>query len=198
MNRSILHLDLDCFFVSVERLLDSRLNGLPILVGGTGDRGVVSAASYEARVFGAHSGMPMRMAKALCPEAIIIRGNASTYSKHSKVVTDIIGEQVPAFEKSSVDEFYVDLTGMDKFFGCYQYSSELRQKIIKETGLPISFGLSINKTVSKVATNEAKPNNQIRIDNGTEKQFLAPLSIKKIPMVGDKTCLLYTSPSPRD
>lgn len=187
MNRNIVHLDLDAFFVSVERLLDSRLNGRAILVGGTGDRGVVSAASYEARTFGAHSGMPMRMARALCPEAIVIRGNAATYSKHSKVVTDIIQERVPVLEKASIDEFYVDLTGMDKVFGCYQYASELRQTIIKETGLPISFGMSCNKTVSKVATNEAKPNNQLRIDYGTEKQFLAPLSIKKIPMVGDKT-----------
>lgn len=187
MNRNIVHLDLDAFFVSVERLLDSRLNGRAILVGGTGDRGVVSAASYEARAFGAHSGMPMRMARALCPEAIVIRGNASTYSKHSKVVTDIIQERVPAFEKSSIDEFYVDLTGMDKVFGCYQYATELRQTIMKETGLPISFGMSTNKTVAKVATNEAKPNSQLKINFGEEKGFLAPLCIKKIPMVGEKT-----------
>ena len=156
-------------------------------MGGTSDRGVVAACSYETRGFGVHSGMPMRMAKELCPEAVVIRGNAGTYSKHSDVVTDIIKEQVPLFEKSSIDEFYADLTGMDRFFGTYQYASELRNTIIKETGLPISFGLSINKVVSKVATNEAKPNNQLRIDKGYEKPFLAPLSIKKIPMVGDKT-----------
>jgi DNA polymerase-4 len=187
MKRAILHLDLDTFFVSVERLLDSRLNGLPILVGGTGDRGVVSAASYEARPFGVHSGMPMKMAKQLCPEAIIIKGNAGTYTGYSKAVTDIIKEEVPILEKASIDEFYADLTGMDRYFGCYRFASELRTKITKETGLPISFGLSVNKTVSKVATGEAKPNNQIKIDNGFEKLFLAPLSIKKIPSVGDKT-----------
>ncbi|HRX28022.1 MAG TPA: DNA polymerase IV [Saprospiraceae bacterium] len=187
MTKSILHLDLDTFFVSVERLLDSRLNGKPILVGGTGDRGVVSAASYEARTFGAHSGMPMRMARQLCPEAIVIRGNASSYSEHSHIVTDILKEKVPILEKASIDEFYADLTGMDKYFGCYKFASELRSYIIKETGLPISFGLSVNKTVSKVATGEAKPNNQLKIDLGQEKTFLAPLSIKKIPMVGDKT-----------
>lgn len=186
MNRSILHLDLDTFFVSVERLLDSRLERMPVLVGGTGDRGVVSAASYETRVFGVHSGMPMKMARRLCPEAIIIRGNAGTYTKYSHLVTDIIRERVPVLEKASIDEFYADLTGMDKYFGCYKFSSELRQTIIKETGLPISFGLSTNKTVSKVATGEAKPNNQIQIDDGLEKPFLAPLSIKKIPSVGDK------------
>lgn len=185
--RSILHLDLDTFFVSVERLLDSRLNKRPILVGGTGDRGVVSAASYEVRSFGVHSGMPMKMARQLCPEAIVIRGNAGTYTKYSKAVTDIIKEDVPILEKASIDEFYADLTGMDKYFGCYKFASELRDKIIKETGLPISFGLSVNKTVSKVATGEAKPNNRLKIDSGHEKQFLAPLSIKKIPSVGDKT-----------
>lgn len=187
MERTILHMDLDTFFVSCERLLDSRLNGLPILVGGTGDRGVVSAASYETRVFGVHSGMPMKMARQLCPEALVIKGNAGTYTKFSKMVTEILQESVPILEKASVDEFYADLSGMDQFFGCYKHASELRKRITKETGLPISFGLSVNKTVSKVATNEAKPANQIKIDRGLEKPFLAPLSIKKIPMVGDKT-----------
>jgi len=187
MNKTILHLDLDTFYVSVERLLDSRLLHMPLIVGGTGDRGVVAACSYETRGFGVHSGMPMKLARQLCPEATVIRGNAGTYSKYSDMVTEIIKEKVPLFEKSSIDEFYADLSGLDRFFGCYQYASELRQSIIRETGLPISFGLSINKVVSKVATNEAKPNNQLKIDQGFEKPFLAPLSIKKIPMVGDKT-----------
>jgi len=187
VNKTILHLDLDTFYVSVERLINTELKNRPLLVGGTSDRGVVAACSYETRAFGVHSGMPMKMAKELCPEATIIRGNAGTYSKHSDLVTEIIKENVPVFEKSSIDEFYADLSGMDKFFGSYKYASELRQKIITETGLPISFGLSINKVVSKVATNEAKPNNQLKIDFGLEKPFLAPLSIKKIPMVGDKT-----------
>jgi DNA polymerase-4 len=185
--KSILHLDLDTFFVSCERLVDSRLNGRPILIGGTSDRGVVASCSYEARRFGIHSAMPMRMAKQLCPEAVILRGNSGLYSKFSKIVTDIIKEEVPLYEKTSVDEFYLDLTGMDRFFGCQKFSSELRQKIIRESGLPISFGLSQNKTVSKIATGEAKPNNEISVLRGTEKPFLAPLSVKKIPMVGDKT-----------
>ena len=185
--RSIVHMDLDTFFVSCERLLDSQLNGKPVLIGGTSDRGVVAACSYEARVFGVHSAMPMRLAKQLCPEAIILRGNSGVYTKFSKNVTDVIKESVPLYEKTSIDEFYIDLTGMDKFFGCHKLASELRQRIIKETGLPISFGLSLNKTVSKIATGEAKPNNEIRILSGTEKPFLAPLSIKKIPMVGNVT-----------
>lgn len=187
MDRSIVHFDLDTFFVSCERLIDSRLNNRPVLIGGTSDRGVVASCSYEARKFGVHSAMPMRMAKQLCPEAVVLRGNSGIYSKYSKIVTDIIKEEVPIYEKASVDEFYIDLTGMDKFFGCQKLASELRQKIIRESGLPISFGLSANKTVSKIATGEAKPNNERNILLGTEKPFLAPLSVKKIPMIGDKT-----------
>lgn len=185
--RSILHMDLDTFFVSVERLLDSRLNNRPVLIGGTSDRGVVASCSYEARKFGVHSAMPMHMARKLCPEAVIIKGNSYNYLKYSDMVSEMVREAVPLFEKTSIDEFYCDLTGLDRFFGCYQFAGELRQNILKEIGLPISFGLSTSKTVSKVATGEAKPNNQIRIETGTEKPFLAPLSIRKIPMVGEKT-----------
>lgn len=180
-------MDLDTFFVSVERLLDSRLAGKPILIGGTSDRGVVASCSYEARAFGVHSAMPMRLARQLCPQAIIIRGNSMSYLKYSDMVSEIVREAVPVFEKTSIDEFYCDLSGLDRFFGCYKFASELRAKVIRETGLPISFGLSENKTVSKVATGEAKPNNQLRIDYGNERSFLAPLSIKKIPMVGEVT-----------
>ena len=189
MNRSILHLDLDSFFVSVERLINSELKKRPLLVGGISDRGVVAACSYETRAFGVHSGMPMKLARRLCPEAIVLRGNSGTYTKYSDLITEIIQSEVPAFEKASIDEFYADLSGMDQFFGTYKFASELRTKIIRESGLPISLGLSINKVVSKVATGEAKPNNQIKIDQGYEKQFLAPLPIRKIPMVGDKTGL---------
>jgi DNA polymerase-4 len=185
--KTIIHLDLDTFFVSCERKLDSKLNGKPVLIGGTSDRGVVASCSYEARRFGVHSAMPMRMARQLCPEAIILRGNSGVYSKFSDEVTSIIRENVPVYEKASVDEFYADLSGMDKFYGCYKMAGELREKIIRETGLPISFGLSVNKTVSKIATGEAKPNNKIHVISGTEKDFLAPLSVKKIPMIGDVT-----------
>ena len=185
--RSIVHMDLDTFFVSCERLLDSRLNGRPILIGGTSDRGVVASCSYEARKFGVHSAMPMRMAQQRCPEAIVIKGNSGTYSKYSRMVTEIIKEASPVFEKTSIDEFYMDFTGMDRFHGVLSYASELRKRVLKETGLPISFGLSPNKTVSKIATGEAKPNNQIEVLSGTEKGFLAPLSVRKIPMVGLKT-----------
>lgn len=187
MNRNIVHIDLDSFFVSVERLTNPALVGKPVLVGGTSDRGVVASCSYEARTFGIHSAMPMKMARQLCPEAIIVRGDHGQYSKYSDIITEIINEDVPLYEKPSIDEFYIDLTGMDKFFGCYKLATELRQKITRNTGLPISFALSSNKTVSKVGTGEAKPNGQKEIPFGTEKGFLAPLSIRKIPMVGEKT-----------
>ncbi|MGY6559665.1 MAG: DNA polymerase IV [Nitritalea sp.] len=191
--RAIVHLDMDTFFVSVERLLDSRLNGKPILIGGSGDRGVVASCSYEARRFGIHSAMPMKLARQLCPEAIIVKGDFEKYSQKSHEVTDILKESVPLFEKSSIDEFYLDLTGMDRFFGCFKLAHELRKRIMKETGLPVSHGLSENKTVSKVATGEAKPNNELLIPKGSEKPFLAPLSIRKIPQVGEKTAqTLYT------
>ncbi len=182
-----MHIDLDTFFVSVERLTNPKLVGMPVLIGGTSDRGVVASCSYEARKYGIHSAMPMRMARQLCPEAIVVRGDSEQYSKYSKDVTDIIKENVPMYEKSSIDEFYIDLTGMDKFFGCYKLATEMRQKIMKETNLPISFALSTNKTVAKVGTGEAKPNGHQEIPMGTERSFLGPLSIKKIPMVGDKT-----------
>lgn len=187
MNRNIVHIDLDSFFVSVERLINSSLKGKPVLVGGSSDRGVVASCSYEAREFGIHSAMPMKQARLLCPEAIVVKGDHEQYSKFSNIITDIIKESVPVYEKTSIDEFYMDLTGMDKFFGCYKMATELRSRIINQTGLPISFAMSANKTVSKVGTGESKPNGHREILLGTEKEFLAPLSIRKIPMVGDKT-----------
>ena len=187
MEKAVLHMDLDTFFVSCERLIDSKLNDRPIMIGGLGSRGVVASCSYEARQFGVHSGMSMKLARRLCPEAVVIRGHTGTYTKYSKLVTDIIQEAVPKFEKASVDEFYIDMSGMDRYFGTHLFSKELRKKIIEETGLPISCGLSINKVVSKVATGEAKPNNEMKVDLGSERNFLAPLSVQKIPQVGKKT-----------
>ncbi|MBK8080931.1 MAG: DNA polymerase IV [Saprospiraceae bacterium] len=186
-HRAILHLDLDSFFVSVECLKNSDFLGKPLLIGGTSNRGVVASCSYEARRFGVHSAMPMKMALRLCPQAIVLRGDMDSYSKYSSVVTDIVSESAPVYEKASIDEFYLDLTGMDKHFGCFKWSSELRDTIIRESGLPISFGLSVNKTVSKVGTGEAKPNGTKYIPDGAERGFLAPLPVKKIPGVGDQT-----------
>src|SRR5688572_15681402 len=186
-NRTVAHLDRDSFFVSVERRLNSSLIGKPILIGGISDRAVVASCSYETRQFGVHSAMPMKLARQLCPEAIIIRGDMEAYSNHSKKVTEVIASQAPLYEKASIDEHYLDLTGMDRFFGCWQWTQELRQTIMKETGLPISFGLSVNKTVSKIATGQAKPNGQLQVVQQQVLPFLSPLSIRKIPGVGQKT-----------
>lgn len=186
-DRAILHLDLDSFFVSVECLKNSQFLNKPLIIGGMGSRGVVASCSYEARRFGVHSAMPVKMALRLCPQAIVLRGDMDSYSQYSKLVTEVISSDAPIFEKASIDEFYLDLSGLDKFFGCYKWSLELRQRVIRETGLPISFGLSVNKLVSKVGTGEGKPNGAKHIPRGTEKDFLSPLSVRKIPGVGKET-----------
>lgn len=187
MDRNIIHLDLDAFFVAVECKKDARLKGRPLIVGGKSRRGVVAACSYEARAFGIHSAMPMYLAMQLCPEATIISGDMEAYSQMSHEVTEIIADKAPLFEKASIDEFYIDASGMDKFFGAFTWAVELQKKIIKESGLPISLGMSVNKLVSKVATGEFKPHAQKHIQTGDEQNFLAPLSVDKLPMVGKQT-----------
>ena len=193
MERTVLHLDLDTFFVSVERLINPALERRPVIVGGMGDRGVVSTCSYEARRFGVHSAQPMRLARQLCPQAVFIGGDMELYSRYSRLVTAIIADRAPVFEKTSIDEHYIDITGMDRFFGCYKWAHELREAIMKESGLPISFGLSENKTISKIATDEAKPNGELQVLHPQVHAFLDPLSIGKIPMVGAKTYQLLRS-----
>jgi len=188
--RHIAHFDLDAFFVSVEILKNPTLKGKPIVVGGDGQRGIVAACSYEARKYGIQSAMPSLTAKRLCPDAIFLKGSYHDYSKFSRLVTQIIADSVPVYEKASVDEFYIDLTGMDRFFGVSQFTRELREKIITETGLPISYGLSTSKLVSKMATNEAKPNGYLEVAAGKETDFLWPLTVDKIPGVGKQTQIL--------
>ncbi len=185
--RHIAHFDLDAFFVSVEVLKNPSLKGKPIIVGGDGQRGIVAACSYEARKYGIQSAMPALTAKRLCPQAIFLKGSYHDYSSYSRQVTQIIADSVPVYEKASVDEFYIDMTGMDRFFGVSQYTRELREKVIRETGLPISYGLSTSKLVSKMATNEAKPNGYLEVLPGKEKDFLWPLTVDKIPGVGKQT-----------
>lgn len=186
MESHIVHCDLDTFFVSVERLERPELVGKPVLVGGSLGRGVVASCSYEARRFGVHSAMPMKQALRLCPEAIIVRGDHDKYSRYSRMVTDILSEAAPVVEKASIDEHYLDVSGMDRYFGCWKWTRELRQRIIKESGLPISFGLSSGKVVSKIATGMAKPSGELYVLPGEEKAFLAPLPVRKIPGVGEK------------
>jgi len=185
--RYIAHFDLDSFFVSVEVLNNPTLAGKPVLVGGSRERGVVAACSYEARKFGIHSAMPMSRALQACPHAIVVKSTRGEYSRYSAWVTDIIAARAPLFEKASVDEFYLDLTGMDKFFDPYEWTIALRQEIIDKTKLPISFGLGTNKMIAKIATDEAKPNGYIFVQPGREQQFLAPLPVNKFPGVGAQT-----------
>lgn len=191
MERAIAHMDLDTFFVSCERLKNSVLEKQPVIIGG-GDRGVVASCSYEAREFGVRSAMPIRMALRLCPEARVIKGDMEYYSNMSHLVTEIIQEKVPVLEKASIDEFYLDLSGMDKFFGCYQWTNEVANTVMKNTGLPISFALSTNKTVSKIGTGESKPIGKLEVKALEVQPFLNPLSIKKIPMVGPETFQLFS------
>ncbi|MEM6771360.1 MAG: DNA polymerase IV, partial [Bacteroidota bacterium] len=185
--KAILHLDMDAFFASVEILKNSRLLGQPVIVGGTSGRSVVSSCSYEARHFGIHAGMPMRIALRRCPTARVIRGDYEDYEKYSGMITEIIAEEGPVFEKASIDEFYVDISGMDRYVGCVRWSQELRQRIRKETGLPLSAGLAVNKLVAKVRAGEAKPNGSGYVMTGRERAFLAPLPVRKIPSVGRET-----------
>ncbi len=185
--RAILHLDMDAFFASVEIKKNSALAGLPLLVGGSGSRGVVTSCSYEARRFGIHAGMPMAIALRRCPDAKTIRGDFESYEQHSDMVTEIIAEEGPVYEKASIDEFYLDISGMDRHIGCVKWSGELRQRIIRETGLPISAGLAVNKLVSKVRAGEAKPNGSGWVADGAERAFLSPLPVRKIPSIGAVT-----------
>ncbi len=187
MERNIIHLDLDAFFVGVECRRNPRLRGKPLIIGGSSRRGVVAACSYETRQFGVHSAMPMYLALQLCPDAKVISGDMEAYSKASHEVTEIVADESPAFEKSSIDEFYIDASGLDRYYGAFKWAVGLRKKISKETALPISLGMSVNKLVSKVATAEFKPNAEKHIPAGTEGDFLAPLAVDKIPMVGKQT-----------
>ncbi len=193
MEKTIVHMDMDTFFVSVERLKNSQLKNKPVMVGGMSDRSVVASCSYETRKFGVRSGMSMKMARYLCPEAVVVRGDFDSYSKYSSEVTEIITNEAPVFEKTSIDEFYLDISGMDRFFGCMKWTHELWEKIMKDTGLPISYGLSVNKTVSKIATGEAKPNGEKQVISKEVRPFLSPLPIKKIPGIGQHSQKLLTS-----
>lgn len=186
-NRVIAHLDLDAFFVSCARIKDPTLNNIPIIIGAHSRRGVVSSCSYEARKYGVRSAMPVMKALKLCPQAKVVNGDMGLFTQKSKEVTNILKEAAPVVEKSSIDEFFLDLTGMERYFGCEKWTTALVERIARETGLPISFGLSTNKTVAKIATGEGKPLGRVSVPEDKVRAFLAPLSIRKIPMLGKKT-----------
>lgn len=183
--KAILHLDMDTFFVSVERKYNSDLLNRPLIIGGSSNRGVVSSCSYEARRFGVHAGMPIALARRFCPEATYLRGDLDLYSSESNLITEIVREQAPLFSKNSIDEFDIDLSGLDQYFGAFKWSQALRHRIMRESGLPISSGISSSRFVSKMATNAAKPCNEINVLPGTERAFLSPIHISRMHGVGE-------------
>ena len=187
MNRQIVHMDMDAFYVSCTLLKIPELAGRPLIIGGTSDRGVVTSASYEARKYGVKSAMPTRLALQRCPDAIVIKGDFDLFTEYSDIINEIVSERAPLHERASIDEFYMDMSGMDRFFGSLQFTKELVHRIQKETGLPMSFGLSVNKTVAKMCTNFIKPRGNLFIPNHEVQSFLDPQSIKNIPSLGDVT-----------
>jgi DNA polymerase-4 len=185
--RTIFHLDLDAFFVSVERILDPKLNGKPVIVGGDPKygRGVVAACSYEARAFGLHSAMPIRTAYKLCPQGIYLHGHGDEYTRFSKAVKNILEQYAPLIEQASIDEFYLDMTGTQRMYGSmFAFASRLQKKIWNKIGLPISIGIGSNKTVAKIGSDCMKPKGITYIIPGMEKEFLAPMPVETIPGVG--------------
>ena len=184
--RTILHVDMDAFFVSVEELYDPSLKGKPVVVGGRpNERGVVSAASYAARRFGVHSAMPLRTAYQHCPHAIFVDGHPERYREYSGKVFEVLGRFSPLVEMASIDEAYLDLTGTERLFGPpFQAAHKLHQAVKAATNLNCSIGVSSSRMVSKVASDQAKPNGVLWICPGQEAAFLAPLAIRKIPGVG--------------
>ncbi len=185
----IFHLDLDAFFVSVERILDPSLEGKPVIVGGDPKgRGVVSACSYEARKYGLHSAMPMKQAYKLCPHGIYLHGSSGEYSKYSKEVKKILEQYAPLMEQASIDEFYMDFTGCEKIYGdFYNFALHIQKKIKETLKLPASIGIGSNKTIAKIASDFGKPMGITYVKQGTEKDFLAPLPVQTIPGVGKVT-----------
>lgn len=182
----IFHLDLDAFFVSVERILNPNLIGKPVIVGGDPHgRGVVAACSYEARAFGLHSAMPIRQAYRLCPGGIYLHGHYDEYVRYSNLVENLLRKYAPIIEKASIDEFYLDFSGCHNLYGNFlDFASRLQSQIYKELKLPCSIGIAGNKTVAKVASDFNKPNGITYLLPGMEKSFLAPLPVESLPGVG--------------
>lgn len=184
--RTIFHVDMDAFFVSVEELFDPSLKGKPVVVGGQAhERGVVSAASYAARKFGVHSAMPLRTAAKLCPQAIFVDGHPDRYREYSGKVYEVLNRFSPKLEMASIDEAYVDMTGTERLHGpALRAAHSLHETMKAETNLNCSIGIGTSRLIAKVCSDQAKPNGVLRILPGGEVAFLAPLDVRKIPGVG--------------
>jgi DNA polymerase-4 len=187
--RTIMHIDLDAFFVSVEQALDPELRGKPVVVGGKPDqRGVVAAASYEARAFGVHSAMPLVTAARLCPQAIFIHGNYRRYAEASKKFMAILADFSPFLEPAGIDEAYLDVTGFESLHGTINNMAvKIKQRVNNELGLVASIGIATSKIVAKVASDHSKPDGLVEVPPGGEATFFAPLPIRKLPGIGKKT-----------
>lgn len=185
----IWHLDLDAFFISVERVLDPKLEGKPVIVGGdpTG-RGVVAACSYEAREYGLHSAMPIKTAYKLCPHGIYLHGHHKEYVHFSKAVKQILKQYAPFIEQASIDEFYMDFSGCQDIYGSlFMFASKIQKEIKDKLGLPCSIGIGANKTIAKIASDCMKPCGVTYVQPTMEKEFLAPMPIETIPGIGKVT-----------
>ena len=193
-NSTIMHIDLDAFFVSVEQVLNPELRGKPVVVGGRpGERGVIAAASYEARTFGLHSAMPLRTASRLCPQAIFIQGNFPRYREASQKFMAILADFSPFLEPGGLDEAFLDVTGFESLHGSIrQMATAIKQRINKELGIIASVGIASSKVVAKIASDKSKPDGLLEVARGEEKVFLAPLSIARLPGVGKKAEQLLT------
>lgn len=185
--KTIFHLDLDAFFVSVERLFDPSLIGKPVILGGdpkTG-RGIVTTCSYEARAYGLHSSMPIKTAYRLCPNGLYIRGHHKEYSKYSKAVREILEAYAPVIQQCSIDEYSMDFTGCERIYGSlFMFASKIQKEISDKLGLPSSIGIGSNKTIAKIASDFNKPNGITYVMHGMEKEFLAPMPVETIPGIG--------------
>ncbi len=186
---------MDAFFVSVERVLDSSLEGKPVIVGADPHgRGVVAACSYEARKFGLHSAMPIRTAYRLCPHGIYLRGHGKKYGYYSDEIAKILEKYFPVVQQTSIDEFYLDFTGCEKIYGdAFLFAQRIQSEIWLQLGLPCSIGIASNKTIAKIASDYKKPKGIVLVPEGKEREFLAPLPIEKIPGVGGKLFPLLKS-----
>lgn len=194
LQRTIFHIDLDAFFVTVEQVLDPSLAGKPVIVGGRpGSRGVVASASYEARAFGVHAAMPLMRARVICPEAVFLTGHYSKYREYSDVFMSILSDYSPVIESGGLDEAYLDVTGCENFGSWQALAVKIKQRVKQESGLIASVGIAPCKVVAKVASDLSKPDGLIEILSGQERRFLSPLAVSKLPGVGEKTATVLRS-----
>ena len=192
MDRAIVYLDMPYFFVECERLANNKLRGKPLLIGGGKDRGYVLACSSEAYQYGVRVSMPTAHAMKLCPQAHWLQGDSDLYTRKSQEISEIIGAQAPVYEKASIQSFYLDLSGIDRFFGCFSWTKALSHQLAKEVGLAPCWTLSVNKTVSKIGTMGTVPQKPLYIEQPQVRPFLNPLPIQRLPKLKTPTFQLLS------